>query len=127
LIFKKEERNENGDSSHVVHGLTTAASLWLSAAVGIACGGDLYFPASFGVALILLVLRFGPRGSDEDDEEEEEGGLPQDFSAQNHASYASVGKVVDASESTSLTKSARERGDSMSKSIRKRAALGSIV
>ena len=48
LIFKKEERsNSTGESNHVVHGLTTAASLWLSAAVGIACGGELYFPASF--------------------------------------------------------------------------------
>jgi uncharacterized membrane protein YhiD involved in acid resistance len=47
LIFKKEEKSNSGDSNHVVHGLTTAASLWLSAAVGIACGGELYFPGKF--------------------------------------------------------------------------------
>jgi uncharacterized membrane protein YhiD involved in acid resistance len=33
----------------------------LSAAVGIACGGGLYFAASFTTALNLLLLRFGPR------------------------------------------------------------------
>merc|ERR1712238_591225 len=68
LIFKKTEE----DSTMVVHGLTTAASVWLSAAVGIACGGELYFAGSFGTALMLL-LRFGPRGSDveEDDEDED--------------------------------------------------------
>lgn len=67
LIFKKEE---------VVHGLTTAASVWLSAAVGIACGGELYFAASFGVAIMMLLLRFGPRAAegwaDEDDNNDEE-------------------------------------------------------
>ncbi len=44
----------------VVHGLTTAASVWLSAAVGIACSGGLFFAASFTVALMLILLRFGP-------------------------------------------------------------------
>ena len=69
LIFKK-----TGDDQMVVHGLTTAASVWLSAAVGIACGGELYFAALFGTCLMMLLLRFGPRGSDalEDEEDEEE-------------------------------------------------------
>jgi len=75
LIFKKTDGDEN---NMVVHGLTTAASLWLSAAVGIACGGELYFAATFGTCLMMLLLRFGPRGSDadgdddDDDEEEDE-------------------------------------------------------
>ena len=68
LIFKKEEKNDTGDSNHVVHGLTTAASVWLSAAVGIACGGDLFMPASFCVAIMLLLLRFGPRQHEETDD-----------------------------------------------------------
>jgi uncharacterized membrane protein YhiD involved in acid resistance len=72
LIFKKEEKGEDGDSNHVVHGLTTAASLWLSAAVGIACGGDLYMPASFCVAVMLLLLRFGPRQHEEMDDRDHE-------------------------------------------------------
>jgi putative Mg2+ transporter-C (MgtC) family protein len=72
LIFKKTNAD---DDNMVVHGLTTAASVWLSAAVGIACGGELYFAASFGTCLMMLLLRFGPRGSDlpdDDDEEEDE-------------------------------------------------------
>lgn len=73
LIFKENKTSdEDGTSTHVVHGLTTAASLWLSAAVGIACGGELYFAASFGTAIMLLLLRFGPRGSDDDQEDDEE-------------------------------------------------------
>lgn len=72
LIFKKEEKGEDGDSNHVVHGLTTAASLWLSAAVGIACGGDLFFPASLCVAIMLLLLRFGPRQHEEMDDGDHE-------------------------------------------------------
>ena len=68
LIFKKEEKSDTGDSNHVVHGLTTAASVWLSAAVGIACGGDLYMPASFCVGIMLLLLRFGPRQHEETDD-----------------------------------------------------------
>jgi uncharacterized membrane protein YhiD involved in acid resistance len=67
LIFKKEEK----DSSLVVHGLTTAASVWISAAVGIACGGELYFASSFGVALMMLLLRFGPRSFEFHDDESE--------------------------------------------------------
>lgn len=71
MIFKKQERSAAGDHNHVVHGLTTAASLWISAAVGVACGGGLYFPASFGVTLLMLMLRFAPRGTDESSEDDE--------------------------------------------------------
>merc|ERR1712232_865749 len=56
------------NSSHIVHGLTTAASLWLSAAVGIACGGGMFFPATFSTAIIHVLLRFGPRFYHEDEE-----------------------------------------------------------
>ena len=59
------------NASHIVHGLTTAASLWLSAAVGIACGGGLFFPASFSTAIILVLLRFGPRFNHEDEESDD--------------------------------------------------------
>lgn len=61
--------NKDGDG-HIVHGLTTAASLWLSAAVGIACSGELYFAACFTIAVVLLLLRFGPRIDDSSHEEE---------------------------------------------------------
>lgn len=36
--------------------------------MGIACGGGLYFAASFSTALNLLLLRFGPRFLDAADE-----------------------------------------------------------
>ncbi|KAL3791273.1 LOW QUALITY PROTEIN: hypothetical protein HJC23_000890, partial [Cyclotella cryptica] len=50
-------------SSQEVHGLTTAASVWLSAAVGVAVGGGkrLYIVSVYGVALVILILRFGPQ------------------------------------------------------------------
>ena len=38
LIWKQAQKEDDGTESQAVHGLTTAASLWLSAALGIACG-----------------------------------------------------------------------------------------
>ena len=72
LIFKEQKNDDAGGQNHVVHGLTTAASLWLSAAVGIACGGEMYFAASFGTAVLLLLLRFGPRHDDSNDEDDKD-------------------------------------------------------
>lgn len=40
----------------VVRGLTTAASIWAVAAVGLATGGGLYLAAVIGTALILVLL-----------------------------------------------------------------------
>lgn len=40
-----------------VHGLTTAASIWAVAAVGLAIGLGYYVITSFGVLLIILVLQ----------------------------------------------------------------------
>jgi len=62
LIYKDNQQ---------VHGLTTAASLWLSAAVGIACSGELYFVATFSVAVILVLLRFGPRSQEPDNDDDD--------------------------------------------------------
>lgn len=70
LIFKKDQIDENGETNHVVHGLTTAASVWLSAAVGIACGGDLFFAALFCTSVMMLLLRFGPRQNEPEDDED---------------------------------------------------------
>jgi len=73
LIVKSSEVDPiTGERHHLVQGITTAAATWLSAAVGIACGGGLYFVASFSAAMNLLLLRFGPRpgstdGSTDDD------------------------------------------------------------
>lgn len=65
IIWKQV--NKDGDG-HTVSGLTTAASIWLSAAVGIACSGELYFAATFSVAVMLIMLRFGPRTPSDDDQ-----------------------------------------------------------
>jgi len=39
MIWKQAASDTDGYNAQTVHGLTTAASLWLSAAVGIASGG----------------------------------------------------------------------------------------
>lgn len=49
----KEERHE-------VHGLTTAAGVWLSAAIGTGCGGKLYFVTVYSCILVTMILRYGP-------------------------------------------------------------------
>ncbi|KAL7537313.1 hypothetical protein ACHAXR_007731 [Thalassiosira sp. AJA248-18] len=68
LIVKSSEVDpETGERHHLVQGITTAAATWLSAAVGIACGGGMYFTAGFSTALNLLLLRFGPRAVSSDD------------------------------------------------------------
>lgn len=78
VIWKQVNKEQDG---HTVHGLTTAASVWLSAAVGIACSGELYFVATLAVSIMLLMLRFGPRmfifdnDEDEDEEEDEEANV----------------------------------------------------
>mmetsp|Transcript_18929 Transcript_18929/g.52605 ORF Transcript_18929/g.52605 Transcript_18929/m.52605 type:complete len:295 (-) Transcript_18929:650-1534(-) len=127
LIFKKEEKSDDGESNHIVHGLTTAASLWLSAAVGIACGGELYMAASFGTALMLILLRFGPRQRDDDDgdipvdsfrEEEMENG--SSFQRPNQT-YNSISESMGSmGEMASLTKSTRAA------ILKKRASLATI-
>ena len=106
IIWKQTDKDTNSQS---VHGLTTAASLWLSAAVGIACSGEMYFAASFAIAVMMILLRFGPRilfGQDtadfsserEYDEESNESSLqsadylPSDLTKGGYGSYRSVEK-----------------------------------
>jgi len=40
----------------IVHGLTTAASIWSVAAVGLATGGGLYVPAAGATAIAIVIL-----------------------------------------------------------------------
>ena len=40
----------------IVRGLTTAASIWTVAAIGLAVGGGLYFAAAVSTAIILIIL-----------------------------------------------------------------------
>jgi putative Mg2+ transporter-C (MgtC) family protein len=39
-----------------VHGLTTAAGLWTTAAIGMLCGGGFYFLAFFSTFATFIVL-----------------------------------------------------------------------
>jgi len=48
-----------GQSEQDVHGLTTAASVWLSACLGIACGAGQWRAALVGLAITLFVLIVG--------------------------------------------------------------------
>ena len=43
----------------IVHGLTTAAAIWVTSAMGIACGLGAYLPVSIGLVLMLILLSFG--------------------------------------------------------------------
>ncbi len=95
LIVKSSEVDPiTGERHHLVQGITTAGAIWMSAAVGLACGGGLYFIASFAVALNLVLLRFGPRPTSSSDESSTAGSfgslIGRDVETTNRP-----GKVVD--------------------------------
>ena len=46
-----------------VHGLTTAASLWVTAAIGLAVGVGMFAMSLATTILVFLLLHFGPRPS----------------------------------------------------------------
>ena len=54
-ILKSSGSNEQ----EMVHGLTTAASIWVVASLGIACGTGQWIAALFGAALTIIVLILG--------------------------------------------------------------------
>lgn len=51
--------SDDSPRAGMVSGLTTAAAVWLSAAVGVACGVGLYLVATATAALTIGTLRFG--------------------------------------------------------------------
>lgn len=62
LIWKHTVGSEQtNNEKHEVYGLTTAASVWLSASVGIGAGGHMYVVSVYAVILVIFVLRLGPR------------------------------------------------------------------
>ena len=94
IIWKQVNKENDG---HTVHGLTTAASVWLSAAVGIACSGELYFAATFSVSIMLVLLRFGPRFFDSgDDEDENEDDIEGAYGTMNYSSMIKPPSFKDA-------------------------------
>jgi len=97
-----------GDNEvHQVHGLTTAASVWLSAAAGVGAGGAEYFVSTYAVVLVLMVLRFGPKflsqfdddESDDEDEESTYGDGEDDYASRTSEMGSSTtgGNVTDIS------------------------------
>ena len=55
----QDKRNPNNPQNNVVHGLTTAATIWLSAAVGVACGVGLLRVATTAALTTIFILRMG--------------------------------------------------------------------
>lgn len=81
LIWKETTGPKGPNQQNQVHGITTAASVWLSASVGIGVGGGLYVMSIWTVVLVIFVLRLGPRlafqddtsydGNDDDDDDDD--------------------------------------------------------
>jgi uncharacterized membrane protein YhiD involved in acid resistance len=120
LIFKESiKTGEAPEGFPIVHGLTTAASLWMSAAVGIACGGELYFVSTYTTGLLLLLLRFSPRilgvDFDNDDDDDEDNHTMEQFAMNgNYGGVQTHSPEQPLSTEASLLKkldfSASERG-----------------
>ncbi|KNC83045.1 hypothetical protein SARC_04692 [Sphaeroforma arctica JP610] len=93
-------------SSPQVHGLTTAASVWLSAAVGTAAGGRMYFVCTYVVCLLMVILRFAPRSGnmehDDEDDDEDQYERESDEEAGIANGLESLGYVTSATENTAL-------------------------
>ena len=77
LIWKESTGQQGPYQRHHVHGITTAASVWLSASVGIGVGGGLYIMSIWTVVLVVFVLRLGPKLAFQDDSSyaEDHGGV----------------------------------------------------
>ena len=79
-----------------------------SAAVGTACAGQLYFSATFAIAVILTLLRFGPRQQVQDDDDEEEQDYQAEFDmpnehSQQRSSYQSAGIKIETAKPDNLS------------------------
>lgn len=62
-----------GEQSHQqVHGLSTGVGIWVSSAVGILCGGGMYFAAIFGTSATIFVLHYFPSLTEHNHEHEDE-------------------------------------------------------
>ena len=53
-----------------VQGLTTAASLWVTAAIGIAVGVGMFLMSAVTTILVFVLLRFGPKVTPKTDQED---------------------------------------------------------
>ena len=53
----KRQNSGSNDVDADVRGLTTAAAIWITAGLGMACGAGLYFTSFIGTIITVLVLR----------------------------------------------------------------------
>lgn len=98
-----------------------------SSAVGVACAGRLYFSASFSVAVLLTLLRFGPRLDDK--------ARDMAHSDEHHSSYSATGTFMrdetssDAENVKNPEMQSLRRLDPSMKSVsfRQRASLGGLM
>lgn len=73
-----------------VQGLTTAASLWVTAAIGIAVGVGMFLMSVVTTILVFVLLRFGPKVTPKTD-----GGDRMPTSASDPSGTASKGGVYE--------------------------------
>jgi uncharacterized membrane protein YhiD involved in acid resistance len=93
-----------------------------SSAIGVACAGRLYFPATFSVAILLTLLRFGPRLDDS----------ARDMAHSRQKAYSATGsflpQVTEQEHGEEKSDSELHRLDtSLTNSFRNRASLGGIL
>jgi len=101
----------SGDEEmHQVHGLTTAASVWLSAAVGVGAGGAMYFVSAYSVVLVTLILRYGPKlylqddssyRDENDDDTDTDSGFSTEEDLSDHPNDAARGTDDERRENAS--------------------------
>ncbi len=65
VITNNRKTNGVYDKESSVKGLTTAAAIWVSAAVGVCAGTGLYFLSATAVASTVTILRIGKRRAGE--------------------------------------------------------------
>lgn len=84
-----------------VHGLTTACSVWLAAAIGMMVGGALYVLAFYTVVAATIFLRFAPRSAmqtepacAEDAKGHGQNHQPCDDGGRIHGAEGAVGRML---------------------------------
>jgi uncharacterized membrane protein YhiD involved in acid resistance len=59
-VITTTSASQSVDSRHsIVHGLTTATAIWISAAIGVACGVGMFYISTVATASTVTILRFG--------------------------------------------------------------------
>jgi putative Mg2+ transporter-C (MgtC) family protein len=59
VITTSTGANPNDSRQSIVHGLTTATAIWISAAIGVACGVGMFYIATAATLTTIAILKFG--------------------------------------------------------------------